>query len=169
MNSYKITANQLGQYQISRQDQIIGEWIYPKWYAKQSEIRHKDGRVWQVKPKSFWGNATEIFDAGGSLAEFKMRWNGSMEIQIFKPEQTYRFYFKLKGFWKTSYLLLDEHLHELCQLYPDMKWNRTHYDFSIETSEEFEQLDAKEIILFAMIACADYHLKSISSAAVSAS
>ncbi|MFN8273405.1 MAG: hypothetical protein U0X58_00835 [Flavobacteriaceae bacterium] len=169
MKPYKITALVPGQYQVCQEDQIIGHWIYPKWHERQSEIKLSDGRVWQVKPKSFWGNATEIFDAHGILAEFKMCWNGSMEIQIFKPEQTYVFYFQLKGFWKTSYRLLNQNRQELCTLIPDVKWNRTHYDLSIETSDEFEQLESKDIILFAMVLCANYHIKSISSAAVNAS
>lgn len=169
MKPYKITALVPGQYQVCQENHIIGHWIYPQWYAKQSEIKLSDGRIWQVKPKSFWSNATEIFNAQGNLAEFKMRWNGSMEIQIFKPEQKEVFYFKQKGFWKTSYTLFNSNRQELCSLKPHIKWNRTHYDLTIEASDEFEQLESKEIILFAMILCADYHIRSISSAAVNAS
>lgn len=166
MNQYKISALEPGKYQVLHQNQIIGHWIYPKWYARQSEIKLSDGRIWQVKPKSFWGNTTEIFDTKGTLAQFRMRWNGSMEIEIFNLQKTRTFYFKQKGFWKTSYALLDAQQQELCAIHPDIKWNRTHYDLHIETSDEFEQLESKEIILFTMIACADYHIKSISSAAV---
>lgn len=169
MNPYKISALEPGKCQVSHQDQIIGHWIYPKWYARHSEIRLSNDRVWQVKPKSFWGNTTEIFDAHSTLATFKMCWNGSMQIQIFKPEQTHTFYFKQKGFWKTSYVLFDANKREICLIQPDLKWNRRHYDLTIETSEQFEALESKEIMLFAIIACADYHIKSIASSAVYAS
>ena len=55
-------------------------------------------------------------------------------------------------------MLVDTNEKELLAIEADFKWKKFIMDFNIETSNEFDSFENKEILLFTTVHCVNYYM-----------
>jgi hypothetical protein len=90
-----------------------------------------------------------------------MNWNGEIVIQTYFDGVKDGFLFKHRGIFKDSFVLTDQQGTELFVMKPHLKWSTLNYEYQIITSESFEVLSNKEILLLNSLHCANYYMSMI--------
>src|SRR4051812_28263286 len=104
---YKVIQSGLRTFNLTRDGQLLGEMTYVKWNPSKSAIMLATGESYQIKPKGFWRQTTEILQADQPIMSFRMRWR-SIEIVTMNEPVPRTYHVKIKGLWKGDYQLLDE-------------------------------------------------------------
>ena len=63
-------------FTLHRNDKLIGELKYVKWYSFNAEIQLRQGRIYQLEAKGIWHSKIELKDYSTTLLEFSMGWHG---------------------------------------------------------------------------------------------
>lgn len=157
MGNYKANSTNSQNFNLTSDNGVIGELSYTKWYAFNAEILRSDGTKYQLEPKGFWDSKIELKDDKKTLLEFKMGWNGIM-IKTFSDDKEDTFLLQLKGLLSSKFVLIDTDKRELVIAETNFKWNKLNFDYTIETSEIFEQFDNKELLLLTILHCINYYM-----------
>ncbi|NIF06275.1 hypothetical protein F3J23_12580 [Chryseobacterium sp. Tr-659] len=152
-------------FEVSKDSQFVGRLIYKSWFKFNAEIEIGN-RFYLVEPKGFWGTTIELKDNERVILKFRMNWNGEIVIQTYFDEVKQGFLFKHRGIFKESFVLTDQQGNELFVMKPHLKWSSMNYEYDITTSETFETLFNKEILLINSLHCANYYMSMISSAVI---
>lgn len=87
-----------------------------------------------------------------------MNWNGEIVIQTFFDEVEKNYIFRQKGVFKDSFIMTNPNGVELLVVKPDLKWFEMNYEYQISTSDAFEELNHKDILLMNALHCANYFM-----------
>ncbi|RYY39352.1 MAG: hypothetical protein EOO08_10940 [Chitinophagaceae bacterium] len=136
----------------------LGELGYQHWYSFHAEIRMSDGRKYMLEPKGFWDAKVELKDGTRTLLEFKMGWKGIVIKSLFNGIED-NYLLKYKGLLSNKFVLLDTNNQELLVAETSFKWTKLSFDYNIETTQAFDNLDNKELFLLTTIHCINYFLK----------
>lgn len=91
-----------------------------------------------------------------TLAELKMTWKGVViKTKFDNKEQNYLL--KAKTFLNRKYVLIDTDKNELVLADTDFQWKKLRCDYDITTTDEFEKLDNKEVLLFVILHGINYY------------
>jgi hypothetical protein len=160
MGHYKANSTNSRDFDLTAGDEKIGQLKYAQWYSFKSEISMADNSSYQFEPKGFWDSKIELKKGKEKLLDFEMGWKGIL-INISDSKQQYLL--KLKGLLSSTFVLVDTNQKELMAIETDFKWTKFTLDFNIETSNEFDNFDNKEIILLTALHCVNYYMAYINS------
>ena len=85
------------------------------------------------------------------LFKSKVDWNSNLILLTLKEEQQKAYTLKSKGFWGNTFSLMDQNFTELLEIKPEYKWRKFNYDYAITSSETFEALNYKTLLLFSIL------------------
>lgn len=163
MGHYKANSTNSRNFSLIFEDQSKGELIYAKWYSFNAEIAMPDGTTYQLKPAGFWDSKIELKKDEATLLEFKMSWKGIM-IKTFFEHESVTYLLKLSGFFNNKFILIDTDKNELMAAETDFKWNKLNWDYTIETTQQLDDLDNKELLLLTILHCINYYMTMVVSA-----
>ena len=163
MGQYKANSTNSQNFSLTFDNHRIGELIYKKWYSFNAEILLSDGARYQLEPKGFWDSKIELKDDTKTLLEFKMGWKGII-IKTFFDNKEDTFLLKLNSLLSSKFVLIDTDKSELMVAETDFKWNKLNYDYNIETTQNFDNFDNKELLLLTILHCINYYMTIIASA-----
>lgn len=163
MKEYKVKSEDTKHFSLTLDYQEIGRLIYKKWFSFKAEMILMGARTYQIEPKGFWGTTIELKQHDNVLLNFKMDWNGNIIIHTRFDETERDYVLKHKGILKSAYILLSKEKEELLAIQPDFKWSKFNYDYTISTTDEFENLRGKEILLLSTIHCVNYYMTMMST------
>ena len=75
-----------------------------------------------------------------------MGWNGII-IKTFFNTTEESYLFKLKGLLSSEFILINTEKKELLVVECDFKWNKLDYDYTIETTQEFDNFTNKNLLV----------------------
>ncbi|MGV3503445.1 MAG: hypothetical protein ACO1O1_07030 [Adhaeribacter sp.] len=145
-------------FEVTKEDELVGKLTYESWFKFNALIEIANNSTYQVEPKGFWGTTIQVKDGEKVVLEFSMNWNGEIILQSYFAGLEKDYIFKHKGIFKESYLLIDRDGVEQLVMKPDLKWKKMDYEYQVTTSETFEALSNKEILLMASLHCANYYM-----------
>ncbi|WP_300689865.1 hypothetical protein [Chryseobacterium sp.] len=160
MSEYYAKSVDSLSFEITKEEQLIGKLLYKNWFTFNAEIEI-EGRFYQVEPKGFWGTTIELKDHERVILKFRMNWNGEIVVQTYFDGIKEGFLFKQRGVFKESFVLADQQGTELFVMKPLLKWSALTCEYQIITSEKFETISHKEIILINSLHCANYYMSMI--------
>lgn len=163
MGYYKAKSVNSTTFTLTQSEISLGELIYSKWYSFTADILLADHSKYELMPKDFWDSTIELKKNEEILLHFKMGWKGILINTKFDYiERSYLL--KLKGFLNNKYVLLDTNENELLAVESEFKWVNLRFDYTIATSEEFDNYHNKELFLLTIIHCINYHITMIAAA-----
>ncbi|MCW5915930.1 MAG: hypothetical protein KIS82_01145 [Ferruginibacter sp.] len=160
MGLYKANSTDLRNFCLTFNNVNVGELIYKKWYSFDANIFTTEGKKYQLEPKGFWDSTIELKEGDETLLEFKMSWKGIVIKTHFGNEEKY-FLLKIKGLFSNKFILLDTNNEELMVAETEFKWSKFNFDYNIETTQNFDNLDQKEIFLLTILHCINYYVTII--------
>lgn len=164
MADYHVTANATRDFQLRADEALLGTLHYAEWFSFKATITLADNATFQLGPKGVWGTTIELKDQQTVLLNFKMNWSGTI---IIKSKFNHKvFLFKQKSMLKNTFVLLDKEEQELLVVQPTFKWSSFNHDYTLATTEEFEALDQKALLLLTTIHCANYYMSMVAASVV---
>ena len=160
MGQYKANSINSKSFILTIENTKIGELNYNEWYSFKAEIQLADNSIYQLEPKGFWDSKIELKKAEKTLLEFKMGWKGIV-IKTNFNENEKNYLLKLKGLLSNKFILVDAEENEILAVDTDFKWNKFNFDYTIETSTEFDTMENKELMLLTILHCVNYYLTII--------
>lgn len=166
MTEYQAKSSKSLSFDLTKDDRLIGQLIYESWFKFNSTLELANGPTYQIKPKGFWGTTIELKDGENVLLKFEMNWSGDIVLQTFFDEVEKGYVFKHRGIFKESFVLIDQDGNELLVAKPQIKWTKMNYEYQITTSDTFEALSHKEILLMTSVHCANYYMSMMMASTV---
>nr|WP_295921820.1 hypothetical protein [uncultured Dyadobacter sp.] len=142
---------------------LIGSLSYKNWFSFSASIKMAHNLTYQVEPKGFWSTTIEVKQEGNQLLTFAINWHGDIVMQTHFYDVTAHYLFKHRGVFRESFVLTDHDGSELLAMTPDLKWRTLNYDYHITTSERFESLASKELMLLTCLHCVNYYMSMIAN------
>ena len=155
MGQYIANSVNVKDFTLSLNNVDIGVLRYTKWYSFEAGIVLADHSSYQLQPKGFWKSKIELTKDNEKWLDFEMGWKGII-INFSNSEEKYLL--QLKGFLDSRFVLVDTNEKELLAIEADFKWKKFIMDFNIETSNEFDSFENKEILLFTTVHCVNYYM-----------
>ena len=124
MTEYQAKSNNSLSFDLTQDDKLIGKLSHEKWFKFNAVIEITNNSNYQVEPKGFWGTTIELKDGEKVLLKFKMNWNGEIVVQTYFNDFEKDYIFKQTGFFKGSFILIDQEGIELLVMKPHLKWNK---------------------------------------------
>lgn len=166
MAAYVAKANNTLSFDVLSNDKLIGSLLYKGWFKFDATIQIANNATYQVEPKGFLGTTIEVKATEGVLLKFKMSWNGDIAVQSYFSNIEKGYVFKHRGIFKEAFVLVDEEGVELLVMKPHLKWSKMNYEYQITSSDTFEAIADKEILLVTSLHCANYYMSMIAAAAL---
>lgn len=163
MADYQAKSTDSLSFDLIGRDGLIGNLFYKNWFSFSASMKTADKLTYQVEPRGFWSTTIEIKQEDNPLLTFAINWKGYIAMQTHFHGVTTNYLFNHRGVFKESFVLADHDGAELLTMTPDLKWRTLNYDFQITTSERFESLASKELLLLACLHCVNYYMSMIAS------
>jgi hypothetical protein len=158
MAEYNAKSDKTQHFSLTKGASTLGELTYKDWFSFESTIVLANKELFHIKPKGLWGTTIELKQAAVTLLHFTMDWKGNIIISTIFQNQPRDFVFKQKGILRNEYVLTDSEHQELLVLQPDFKWKEFDYDYTIQTTDAFEDLPSKELLLLVIVHCTNYYI-----------
>ncbi|MFZ4927939.1 hypothetical protein [Chryseobacterium sp. Mn2064] len=165
MSEYYAKSSNSLSFEVTKDDQLIGKLTYRSWFTFNAELETL-GHTFQIEPKGFWGTTIELKDQERVFLKFRMNWNGEIVIQTYFDGLKEGYLFKHRGIFKEAFVLTDQQGVELFVMKPHMKWSSMNYEYQITTTDHFETILNKEIVLINALHCANYYMSMMVAAIV---
>lgn len=163
MALYKANSTNSRNFNVTLENQEIGELLIKKWYSFDADLIMSDGKNYQLITKGFWDSKVELIDGSQTLLDFKMGWKGIV-IKTYFDHQERQYLLKLQGFINSKFILIDDSDQELSVASTDFKWLTLNFNYDIETSASFDQLRNRDLLLMTMLHCMNYYISYLSAA-----
>lgn len=163
MAEYQAKSSNSLSFEVVKEEQLIGKLTYTSWFKFSAVIENADGQTYQVEPKGFWGTTIELKDRDRVLLKFRMNWNGEIIVQTYFDGLKESYVFKHRGIFKEAFVLTDKIGTEFLVMKPSLKWNLMDYEYRITTSDAFETVSHKDILLLNSLHCANYYMSMMMS------
>jgi hypothetical protein len=155
MGHYKVNSTNTSDFILTTKNVKIGELKYSKWYSFKADMLLADNSLYQLVPKGLWDSKIELKQGEKTILYFEMGWKG---IVIHFIESDKNYLLRLKGLLSSKFLLMDTDEKELLAVETDFNWRKLTFDFTIETSNEFDNLENKEVLLLTVLHCVNYYM-----------
>lgn len=126
--------------------QELGMIEYRKWFSTSATITVA-GTGYTLGGRGFWGTVTELKRGDRVLLEGRYKWKGLSITDPKRPGQEYML--KLKGFFRSGYVLLDYKGNEVMSIESDFNWKSFKTSYSITCDDAFG--DSEEDILLMLV------------------
>ncbi len=163
MASYQAKSKSSINFELCEGEKIIGQLVYPSWFKFNAIVKINDKETYQVEPKGFWGTTIELKEGDKRLLQFSMNWNGQIVLQTSFNEVDAGYIFKHRGIFNEAFVLTDANGAELLVMKPHLKWKNMAYEYDLSSTDVFENLPGKDILLMTSLHCANYYVSMMSS------
>ncbi|MBC6698267.1 hypothetical protein [Hymenobacter sp. BT190] len=163
MADYQVKSDSTRTFTLREAGTVLGELTYTEWFSFKASLTLPGGVSLQIEPKGFWGTTIELKEQAEVRLSFKMHWNGNILLKSRLGGVNQAFVLKNRSMLKNEYVLLHKSGQELLLIRPDFKWNSANYDYTISSTEEFEALAAKHVLLLIAVHCTNYYLTMMTS------
>ena len=163
MKEYQAKLNNSLCLDLTRDDKLIGRLLYKSWFKFDAFIELANNSTFPVEPKGFWGTTIEVKREGDVLLNFRMNWHGEILIRTYFNNVERGYILKHRGILKESFVLIDQDGTELAIMKLHTKWSKMNYEYQITTSDRFEILSNKDILLLTSLHCANYYISSVAA------
>jgi hypothetical protein len=160
MGHYKVNSMNSSDFILTMNNINIGELKYSKWYSFKSEMILADNSRYQLEPKGFWDSKIELKQGEKIILYFEMGWKG---IVINLNDNSKKYLLRSKGLLSSKFVLIDTDEKELLAIESDFKWTELTFNFNIETSNEFDNFENKEVLLLTTLHCVNYYMAFVNS------
>ena len=157
MRQYKANSTNSRTFSLTTDNTTIGELKYVNWYSFKAEIVLADNSNYQLEPKGFWLTKIELQKGGKTLLELEIGWKGILIKSLLGGSEE-KYLLKLKGLLGSKFGLIDTNEKELLEVESDFKWKKLNFDYSIKTSDEFENIENKDLLLLTTLHCVNYYI-----------
>lgn len=162
MVEYKAKSDGSLTFVVSKDEELIGRLLYKSWFTFDAIIELADDSRFTIEPKGFWGTTIELKDGEKVQLKFKLNWNGDTVIQTHFDGFEKGYLFKHRGFFKESFVLIDQDGVELLVFKPELKWSKMNYEYHITASGSFESHPDKKMLLLSSLHSANYYMSMAS-------
>lgn len=162
MANYQANSTNSTDFTFTKNDIYIGKLKYDKWYSLSAEIFLTDNARYRLEPKGFWGSKIELKENSNTLLVFELGWKGIVIKTLFGDVEK-EYLLKLKGLLSSKFILIDTEERTLLAADADFRWTSFSVDYYIETSNEFDDFDNKELLLLTVVHCINYYVTFVSS------
>jgi len=160
MGHYKVNSTNSRDFVLTMNNAKIGELKYPKWYSFKAEMLLADNSIYQLEPKGLWDSKIELKQGEKTFLYFEMGWKG---IVIHFSDSNKKYLLRLKGLLSSKFVLIGANEKELLAIETDFKWTQLTFDFNIETSNEFDNFENKELLLLTTLHCVNYYMAFVNA------
>ena len=164
MADYQAKSNNTSSFEVTEGDKLIGKLSYKSWFKFDAALEMANKSNYQIEPKGFWGTTVEIKDGEKVLLTFTMNWNGEIIVHTYFNNIEKDYIFKHRGFFKEFFILTDQEGTELLGMKPHIKWSNMNYEYQITTTDFFETIPNKDILLMNSLHCANYFMTMMAGA-----
>lgn len=156
------------EFELLQDGQRIALITYLKRYTSDAEIQ-VGGVAYSVKPHGFWGSELHVEHADAVLADFRMRWNMNIGLTTYFGTSEWHYEFKHRGVMKDGFVLVDERGQELLHFRNRFKLGTLGYEYTITTTEAFEEFGSKVLLLTILVHAANYYMRNLAAIAAAGS
>lgn len=144
-------------FEVSKDSEVIGQLTYSSWFKFNAAITILE-TTYPVEPKGFWDTSIDVRDGEKVLLSFSMGWRGQIVLQTYFNDAEEEYVFNHRGVFRESFVLTDRAGTELLVMKPQLKWAMMNYEYELTTTDAFEALPDKHILLLTALHCANYYL-----------
>lgn len=144
-------------FEIKAGSQILGKLTYGNWFKFNAEMEIA-GKKYDIEPKGFWKKNIEIKNDTEIIAVLKMNWNGDLVIRMKLSGKEEEFVLKYSGFLKEKFILTNHQNEDLLIFKASYRWINMIYNYDITSSENFEAIQDKILLLFITLYAANYFM-----------
>lgn len=144
-------------FEIKAGSQILGKLTYGNWFKFNAEMEIA-GEKYDVEPKGFWKKNIEIKNDAEIIADIKMNWDGDLIIRMKSSGKEEKFVLKHSGFIKEKFILTNDQNEDLLIFKASYRWIDMIYNYHITSSENFEAIPDKTLLLFITLYAANYFM-----------
>ncbi|WP_130735611.1 hypothetical protein [Flavobacterium sp. J27] len=150
---YLVIAESFKKYNLVCNNSILGTMTYKGWLNTQSpSFTRQNEKSFKVEKPSIWKSNFKISIANQVLFEFLFKWNGKIEIKVYRDNVVETIILKLTHFWKSKYGLLDESGKEIVTISSKYNWKTWKTNYTLTENVSFHH-DYKEIVYLSAIHC----------------
>ncbi len=139
----------------------LGKLDYTSWFSTKAEVLLTNGDRYEIGKSNIWHTALYMSKNGAEKCTMKNNWKSQIIITM---EGGTTYMLKPKGFFHSTYVLMNEQEQELITLHPDFQWAKLSFNYAIETNDNYPETNDPAIVLLALY-CTN-HMKNMQSAAV---
>jgi len=165
MGKYKANSTNQRNFSLTEDDKLIGELVYPKWFSFKADVNIDDKTEYKFVAKGRWNYKIELQQNEKSVLELKISWKGII-IKTHFDDKEINYLLKRQTLLSNSFVLIDTDKNELVKIDTDFQWKKLRYDYDITTTNEFDKLENKKPLLFAIFHSINYN-KAMTAAAAS--
>ncbi|WP_045688244.1 hypothetical protein [Hymenobacter sp. AT01-02] len=166
MAEYLVNSTDARTFTVLANATVLGTLKYAEWFSFESVLTLTDGTSLRIEPKGFWGTTVEVKDQTAVVLSFNMHWNGNIVLKSRLGGTNKAFVVQNRGVLKNDFVLVDKEGHELLTIRPTLKWNKANYDYTVTSTEIFETLEVKNILLLVAIHCTNYYMSMMLASAM---
>lgn len=143
-------------FEIKKENQVLGKINYGNWFKLNAEIEIS-GKKFQVEPKGFFKSGIEIKEGSKVLVTIEMKWNGDVIIKT-KFNNNEEFTVRHSGFFKEKFTMRNHKNEENLVLNTIYHWKAMIYTYQIKSTENFEMLENRDLLIFSAVHAANYYM-----------
>jgi hypothetical protein len=163
MAAYTILSENRKTFNIKSGDEVVASLNYTSWFQIDADLIVGD-KKYLIRQKGFWGLTVEVLDGDASLYSFAMNWKGQIIINAMDTQIERDFVFKHKMSLKQQYTLSDKNGVELLEIDAKFKLASLKFEYDIATSDAFEALGDKLVLIGIQLHCVNYYISMMSAA-----
>ncbi len=148
-------------FQLTDNDQLLGELIYEHLFDLKAEIKLPDTEVYHLAPVGFFGTSIVITKDGNKVASLAMNWKGQIII-TFQNDRAYAL--KLNGLFHNRFILENREQESVLQLEPKFNWKQFHYNFDISYDITNDNEPKDKLLLLLTVYAANFFISAMSGA-----
>ncbi|MEI7594714.1 MAG: hypothetical protein WCK02_03125 [Bacteroidota bacterium] len=158
MKEYRVDSNNKKVFCLTQNNKLIGELKYNNWFSFKSDITLFNNSKFNIESNDIFGSRMDVKENERLLFCIETDWNNNIIIHASFDEINQEYIFKKFSILNNIYVLLNSDELELLVLRPDFKWKSFNYDYNIVSTENFERLKYKDLMLLTIIHCANYNM-----------
>ncbi len=155
MAEYTVNSKNATNAIVNSDGEALANLKYNKWLSFRSEITMANQSTLLVDPQGMWETEFDLRSTEGTLLTFYVNWDLNFVIKAKIDNVDQRFRVKMNNM--GNYVLLDENKNELLSIKHDYSWRKWTSGFKITTTDDFEALSQKDILLLTALHCVNYH------------
>lgn len=168
MVDYEVKSTNTKAFNLTKADALVGRLKYESWYSFKAEIYLvSDDANFTIRPKGFWGTTIEVKHNEKNLLDFEMNWKGQIIINSKINDVDQYFVLKQVSILKNIFVLLSNE-EELLTIELNLQWSKMNFDYQLISTDAFENLENKELLLLTAIHCTNYYITMMTSTVVAA-
>ncbi len=138
----------------------LGKLDYTTWFSTKAEVLLPNGDKYEIGNSNMWHTMLHMTKDDAEKCTMKYNWKAQIIITM---EGGTTYMLKPKGFFHSSYVLMNEQEQELVTLHPDFQWAKLTFNYAIETNDNYTE--AQDPVLILLLLYCTNHMKQMQSGA----